>query len=64
MPGAHLIDQSYTGGAEILVLDGSLETECARLGAWGWLRLPAGATQTLGSPTGCTAYVKTGHLQA
>lgn len=62
--GARLRDQYYAGGAEILVLDGSLETECARLGIWGWLRLPAGAIQTLASPTGCTAYVKTGHLRA
>lgn len=51
------------GGAELLVLDGSLVHRGQTLTAGSWLRLPpsAGAPLSAG-PDGVTVYLKTGHL--
>lgn len=50
----------YEGGAEILLLKGTLEDEEGSYGELSWLRLPTGATHTPVSPSGCELYVKTG----
>lgn len=63
-PGAGLAEQSFPGGAELLVVEGACAVASERLDRWDWLRLPPGATATLASETGCTLYLKTGHLSA
>lgn len=51
------------GGAEVLVLDGSLTEGGDTLGKGGWLRLPEGmALQADAGPEGATVWMKTGHL--
>lgn len=52
------------GGAEILVLAGSVTEDGQTLGPRDWLRLPPGTSTTLASgPDGARIWVKTGHLQ-
>ena len=50
----------YAGGAEVFVLRGAFEDEVGRYDEGTWLRLPAGASHTPASPTGCELYVKAG----
>ena len=51
------------GGAELLVLDGTLDTNHGPLGRWSWLRLPADAPITAtAADDGAEIYLKTGHL--
>lgn len=45
-------------GAELFVLDGTLEDDEGIYPTGSWLRLPAGASHRPCSPTGCTVYVK------
>jgi anti-sigma factor ChrR (cupin superfamily) len=52
------------GGAELLVLEGSMAEGDARFGPQGWLRLPPGETARLtAGPEGARLWVKTGHLR-
>ncbi|WP_346898863.1 cupin domain-containing protein [uncultured Roseibium sp.] len=53
---------SLPGGAEYFVLSGSFTDENGTYPEGSWLRLPAGSTQTIASPTGARVYRKTGHL--
>ena len=51
------------GGLELLVLDGSLETQGDELPRYAWLRLPVRSQlQAIAGSTGCTVWMKTGHL--
>lgn len=55
--------RGYRGGAELFVLDGTLEDDTASHGAGSWLRLPEGAELTASTRGGCTLYVKEGGLR-
>lgn len=58
-----VLSDSAVGGAEVLVLDGSLTEGGDKLGKGGWLRLPEGmALQADAGPEGATVWMKTGHL--
>lgn len=61
-PGDRLSDPA-TGGAEMLVLAGSISEGPDTLQKGGWLRVPDGAalTATAGD-TGATVWMKTGHV--
>lgn len=51
------------GGAELLVLDGTLEEGGERFAPLSWLRMPSGSTLSAKArPEGCTVWVKTGYL--
>ena len=52
------------GGAEILVLEGSFTEGGDRFEPQSWLRLPCdGTLGATAGPSGCKAWVKTGHLR-
>lgn len=58
-----VLSDRAVGGAEVLVLDGSLTEGGDTLGKGGWLRLPEGmALQADAGPEGATVWMKTGHL--
>lgn len=61
-PGARPSPETYSGGAEFLVLEGRLETGGAGYPSGSWLRLPPGASLCASAPAGCTVWKKTGHL--
>jgi hypothetical protein len=63
-PGAR-VDISAPGGIELLVLTGSFTNQDEQLTEQSWLRLPpsTGFAGTAG-PSGCRAWVKSGHLAA
>lgn len=51
------------GGAELLVLEGTLSDEAQDFVPGSWLRLPPGSVSALcAGPEGVTLYLKTGHL--
>jgi anti-sigma factor ChrR (cupin superfamily) len=52
----------YARGAEIFVLEGSLEDETGRFGAGTWLRFPVGSWHTPATAAGCVFYIKEGGL--
>ncbi len=54
--------QDYPGGAELLVLEGSLQDERGEYPAGSWLRCPAQFSHRPGSAEGCLLWCKTGHL--
>ena len=61
-PGARY-QAAAAGGAELLVLDGSVTTDHGPLRRWSWLRLPAGAPlAATAAGDGAVLYLKTGHL--
>lgn len=61
-PGALLEDPAH-GGAELLVLSGSLSEGADTLRSGGWLRLPEDAAlRAVAGPEGATVWMKTGHL--
>lgn len=60
--GANLPRRAYPAGAEIFVLEGTLEDEQSSYPAGAWLRLPAGSSHALRSQNGCMFYIKRGHL--
>ncbi|MDZ5111279.1 cupin domain-containing protein [Pseudomonas putida] len=50
-------------GAEVLVVDGQIDTQDQRLGRGSWMRLPQGHNPVLTSGMdGATLFIKTGHL--
>jgi anti-sigma factor ChrR (cupin superfamily) len=52
------------GGIEVLVLDGGFDDGSDRFEPQSWLRLPPAAMlRAKAGPTGCEAWVKTGHLR-
>ncbi len=63
-PGTTFQPHGHRGGEEILVLDGVFEDEQGRYPAGSWLRNPPGSSHRPWSESGCTIWVKTGHLPA
>lgn len=61
-PGAALPAARLAGGAEYLVVEGSVTDGSGRHGVRTWLRLPAGAVHGLSSESGALLWRKTGHL--
>ena len=61
-PDTHFQTHRHWGGEEILVLKGVFADEHGFYPAGTWLRNPSGSIHTPFSDTGCTIYVKTGHL--
>lgn len=61
-PGTHFQRHCHLGGEEILVLSGTFADEAGIYPCGSWLRNPAGSMHEPFSETGCTIYVKTGHL--
>jgi anti-sigma factor ChrR (cupin superfamily) len=60
--GSRLFSQ-FVEGAELLVLEGSLNEAAQEYGQGSWLRLPPGEyPQFVAGPQGASLYVKTGHL--
>ena len=61
-PGA-AISLPIPGGAELLVIEGSVEESGERFEPQSWLRLPAGAAlRAEAGSAGCKVWMKTGHL--
>ena len=54
----------HEGGAEVLVLEGSYTDEHGRYRQGSWVRYPDHTIHRLQTKTGCTYYLKTGHLRA
>ena len=61
-PGTVFQPHSHPGGEEILVLVGVFKDEYGTYPAGSWLRNPPGSVHRPWSETGCTIWVKTGHL--
>ena len=58
-----LFADNITGGAELLVLEGTLMEAGQTYLRGGWIRLPVDATsQIVAGENGATVYLKTGHL--
>ena len=53
---------AHANGEEIYVLDGQFSDEHGEYPSGTWLRQQAGSSHTPVTDTGCTLYVKTGHL--
>ena len=60
--GAQLTSLVREQGAEILVLEGVLSNESSDHPVGTYVMLPPGSTASLSSETGCTLFVKRGHL--
>jgi anti-sigma factor ChrR (cupin superfamily) len=54
----------FPEGEELFVLEGEFSDEHGSHGPRSWLRFPPGASHTLATRSGCTLYVKQGHLSA
>ncbi|MNF09992.1 ChrR Cupin-like domain protein [compost metagenome] len=53
----------HVAGAELLVIDGEIETHGQTLRSGSWVRQPTGADLRLAAGgQGATVYLKTGHL--
>lgn len=63
-PGAAYPAHEHPAGEEIFVVAGSFEDEQATYPKGTWVRYPAGSAHTPSSPSGCTLYLKKGHLPA
>ena len=63
-PGTVFQPHSHPAGEEILVIDGIFQDEYGSYPAGSWLRNPPGSVHRPWSETGCTIWVKTGHLPA
>jgi anti-sigma factor ChrR (cupin superfamily) len=61
-PGAKVEDDPHPGGEELFVLEGTLEDEFGAYPAGTWLRQPDGSRHAPFSTSGCTLWVKRGHL--
>jgi len=61
-PETYFQPHAHFGGEEILVLSGVFEDEYGRYPAGTWIRSPHMSRHQPFSRTGCTIFVKTGHL--
>lgn len=61
-PGTYFNPHRHFGGEEIWVVDGVFEDEHGRYPQGHWLRSPHMSAHKPFSQTGCTIWVKTGHL--
>ena len=59
-PGASPGRTDYPGGAEILLLKGSIEDENGTYDEMSWLRFPPGGYNIPNTLTGCEFYIKSG----
>jgi len=58
------ISLDTSGGAELLVLEGSAEESGDQLARWSWLRIPIGGEfQATAGPEGARVWIKTGGLR-
>lgn len=63
LPGDEVVLQHSEGGAELLILEGSVRHHDQLYPAGSWLRLPAKLpAQVYAGPEGVMCYLKTGHL--
>lgn len=63
LEAGEMLEDPASGGAEVLVLEGSLTEGGDTLSKGGWLRLPEGmALQAAAGPGGAVIWMKTGHL--
>ena len=60
--GAVVADHACIGGEEFFVVDGSVEDANGHYVTGSWARFPDGSRHYLRSETGCTLYLKRGHL--
>jgi anti-sigma factor ChrR (cupin superfamily) len=63
-PGASAPFHSHEGGEEIYVLTGSYSDEGGNYPQGTWVRYPQGSEHAPYSESGCTLFIKTGHLNA
>jgi anti-sigma factor ChrR (cupin superfamily) len=61
-PGTVFQSHGHASGEEILVLKGVFQDEQGSYGSGTWLRNPPGSIHRPWSGSGCTIWVKTGHL--
>ena len=61
-PGTVFQPHSHPGGEEIFVLEGVFQDEHGSYPSGSWLRNPPGSVHRPWSESGCTIWVKTGHL--
>ena len=61
-PDTTFPDHDHPGGEELFVIDGAIEDEYGAYGPGSWVRYPVGSRHEVYSETGCTFYVKAGHL--
>jgi len=61
-PGTVFQSHRHLGGEEILVLSGVFQDEAGTYPTGTWLRNPPGSVHSPWSDSGCTIWVKTGHL--
>jgi len=61
-PGFSASRKLHAGGEEILVLDGTFSDLSGDYPKGSWLREPGGGAWEIGSESGCTLLVTTGHL--
>ncbi len=61
-PETALPAHDHPGGEELLVLDGELADQVGRYPKGTWLRNPPGSSHAVTSETGCTFWLKLGHL--
>ncbi|WP_416897552.1 MAG: cupin domain-containing protein [Minwuia sp.] len=62
-PGTKADDHVHEGGEEVFVIEGELRDGGGRYPAGTWMRFADGSRHQPFSDTGCTLYVKTGHLK-
>jgi len=61
-PGAHVPDHDHPAGEEIFVINGDLTDDHGDYVTGSWIRYPHGSRHAVHSESGCTLYVKSGHL--
>jgi len=61
-PGATIPPQTFPGGEEIFVLEGSFSDEHGDYREGSWVRYPPGSGHTPRTDSGCLLFVKKGHL--
>lgn len=61
-PGVSVGPVQFPAGGELFVLEGAFRDEHGSYRAGSWVRYPPGSAHTLTSGSGCTLYVKQGHL--
>ena len=63
-PGTTTEVPDRTEGAEVFVLEGSLEHDSESYDPLSWLRFPVGEVHHLATREGCVLYIKTGALES
>jgi anti-sigma factor ChrR (cupin superfamily) len=63
-PGAAFPARPLVGGEEIFVVSGAFRDEHGTYEAGTWLRMPHLSEHTTSTESGCTLFVKTGHIDA